>query len=192
VSRKKTAHQRLVALLDTVYANVGIHPPKVQLVTVDRIPAKYRSLLVHERGMTATLERHAGGPLALRVLSASRNRHWYVRHVLLVSATVGQPVAWGAIRVDLSTLTKRLGAQLLRCQVPLGRLLRDAGVDFRSRPEAFFSATPNSELLGVFWMRKSDVLYGRLTEVTWHDTRLGEVIEILPRDDRMGRISIDA
>ncbi len=49
--------------------------------------------------------------------------------------------------------------------VPLGRILRDGGVDFTSMPREFFAVTPNPEMMGVFWMREPRTLYGRRTEV---------------------------
>ena len=104
----------------------------------------------------------------------------HARRVLLVRADSGRPVELGALRIDLSQLPVRIRTKILRNRIPFGRLLRDGGVDFVSRPIAFFATTPNSELMGVFWMRTPETLYGRMTELTWHGKRLGEVIEILP------------
>jgi hypothetical protein len=70
--------------------------------------------------------------------------------------------------------------RILRGRVPLGRLLRESGVDYLSRPTAFLAITPNPELLGVFWMAKSRTLYGRQTELTLEGRKIGDVVEILP------------
>ena len=166
--------------LDIVYAQAGINPPRARVVGPDDIPPPYRSLLVHERDMTLTLEAHFGGRVALRALSTFSKGRSYFRRVLLVQEYSGRPVAMGAIRIDVGVFEPRLRARILRNQVPLGRLLRDGGVDYRSRPRVFLAVTPNSEMMGVFWMRETRTLWGRQTEVTLAGKKIGDIVEILP------------
>jgi len=54
--------------LDLAYSRAGVPPPAVTRVQPDAIPQPYRSLLVHERDMTLTLEQHFGGRVVLRDL----------------------------------------------------------------------------------------------------------------------------
>lgn len=166
--------------LDAVYRRAGIDVPRVQLVEPHDIPFPYRTLLVHENDMTLTLERHFGGPLIVRPLSTGLSHHWYTRRVLLAQSYSGKPVEMGAIRIDLAAFRPRTRRTILANQVPLGRLLRDDGVDFQSRPKAFFSLLPNGEMLGVFWMREARTLYGRRTEIFVDDRKVGDIVEILP------------
>ena len=70
--------------------------------------------------------------------------------------------------------------EIVRGEVPFGRLLRDYGVDYRSRPTQFLAVTPNSEMMGAFWMREPLTLYGRQTEVSIENLTIGEIVEILP------------
>jgi chorismate-pyruvate lyase len=166
--------------LDVVYAQAGVDPPRARVVRPDDIPPPYRSLLVHERDMTLTLEAHFGGRVALRALSTFSKGRSYYRRVLLVQEYSGRPVEMGAIRIDIDVFEPKLRARILRNQVPLGRVLRDGGVDYRSRPRVFLSVTPNSEMMGVFWMRESRPLWGRQTEVTLDGKKIGDIVEILP------------
>lgn len=166
--------------LDTVYRRHGIEVPKVNVVQPDEVPYPYRTLLVHTNDMTLTLERHFGGPLTVRPLSTSLRGRWYTRRVLLAQSYSGKPVEMGAIRIDLQAFRPATRQTILANQVPLGRVLRDAGVDFQSRPKAFFSLTPNGEMLGVFWMREPRTLYGRRTEIFVDHRKIGDVVEILP------------
>jgi chorismate-pyruvate lyase len=168
------------APLDVVYARAGIPAPKTTVVRPDRIPSPYRSLLVHERDMTVTLEAHHDGRVVLRTLSSFRESRWYVRKVLLAEEVSGRPVEMGVVEVDLEAFSRPIRNRILRGQVPLGRLLREGGVDYLSRPTAFLAIEPNSELLGVFWMGKPRTLYGRQTELTLKGRRIGHVVEILP------------
>ncbi len=145
-----------------------------------RVPAPYRRLLVHEQDMTWTLEQHHGGPVLLRTLSTFTRGHWYARRVLLVQASTGRPVEMGAIRIRLDAFRPAIRRLILRNEIPLGRLLRTGGVDFTSRPRAFMAVTPNSEMMGVFWMPKPRTLYGRQTELSAGGRLIGNIVEILP------------
>ncbi len=166
--------------LDLVYAQAGIEAPLVRDVEPGQIPPPYRALLVHERDMTLTLEEHFGGRVTLRALSTFRDGDSYFRRVLLVQEYSARPVEMGAIRIDLAALAPRIRAAILRNRVPLGRVLRDGGVDYRSRPTRFLSVTPNPEMMGVFWMRERRTLYGRQTEMSTNGRKIGDIVEILP------------
>jgi hypothetical protein len=166
--------------LDVVYAQAGIPAPQTRDVAPSRIPLPYRSLLVHERDMTLTLESHFGGRATLRALSTFRKGESYYRRVLLVQEYSARPVEMGAIRIDLRAFKPRIRTEILRNRVPLGRLLRDGGVDYRSRPTVFLAVTPNSEMMGVFWMREPRTLYGRQTEMSVDGRKVGDIVEILP------------
>ena len=172
--------QRAPYPLDVVYAQAGIEAPRTREVRPQRIPLPYRSLLVHESDMTLTLEAHFGGRVTLRALSTFRKGHSYYRRVLLVQEYSARPVEMGAVRIDLQAFKPRIRSQILDSRVPLGRLLRDGGVDYRSRPSVFLAVTPNPEMMGVFWMREPRTLYGRKTEMTIDGRKVGDIVEILP------------
>jgi hypothetical protein len=102
-----------------------------------------------------------------------------MRRVLLVEERSGHPVGMGAIRMDLKAFKPRLRAQILRNDVPLGRILDQASVQYRSTPTAYLAVTPNSEMMGMFWMREPHTLYGRRTELTLKGKKVGDLVEIL-------------
>jgi hypothetical protein len=166
--------------LDLAYAQAGVPQPKSQVISPKDIPFPYRSLLVHENDMTLTLERHFGGPVRLRTLSTEAKGGWYLRRVLLVQEYSGKPVEMGAIRLKVDAFPARVKSQILKNEVPLGRLLRDAGLDFKSQPRVFLSVEPNPEMMGVFWMREPRTLYGRQTELFQGGSKVGDIVEILP------------
>lgn len=166
--------------LDFVYGRAGVDLPKVRTLSQDKIPDPYRSLLVHEDDMTLTLERHYGGRIVLRPLSTFTHRGSYFRRVLLVQEYSGRPVEMGAIRIRLEKFPAAVRPRILANHIPLGRILHDGGVDHKSQPTAFFSITPNPEMMGVFWMREPRVLYGRRTVIRHHDTKVGDIVEVLP------------
>ena len=166
--------------LDIAYARAGLEPPAATAIAPDAIPQPYRSLLVHQRDMTLTLEAHFGGRVALRPLATFTIGAWYYRRVLLAQEYSGRPVEMGAIRMKLAALPRKVQVEIRRNRVPLGRLLRDAGVDFTSMPREFFEVVPNPEMMGVFWMREAKTLYGRRTEVLLDSRAIGDIVEVLP------------
>jgi chorismate-pyruvate lyase len=166
--------------LDFVYARSGVALPHVERIDADSIPLPYRSLLVHTTDMTLTLERHFGGRVALRPLATFTSGPWYFRRVLLAQEYTGRPVEMGAIRIKVGAFAERIRRQILKNDVPLGRLLRDGGVKYESRPKAFFAVTPNPEMMGVFWMREPRTLYGRRTEMIRDGAKIGDIVEVLP------------
>jgi len=166
--------------LDLAYARAGLEPPVARPIGPDGIPQPYRSLLVHQRDMTLTLEAHFGGRVVLRPLSTFVNGPWYYRRVLLAQEYSGRPVEMGAIRIKLAALPRKVQAEIRRNRIPLGRILRDGGVDFTSMPREFFAVSPNPEMMGVFWMREPRTLYGRRTEVLLDGRAIGDIVEVLP------------
>jgi hypothetical protein len=167
--------------LDSAYEHLGLAAPKAQLVAADRLPSPYRSLLAHDGDMTTTLERHFGGRLCLRTLSTSIGEDWYQRRVLLAQEHSGRPVEMGVLRTSLAPFSAGIRAEILRGREPFGRILRRMAVNFVSRPLAFLAITPNSELMGLFWMREPVTLYGRKTEVMVDGKKIGDIVEVLPR-----------
>jgi chorismate-pyruvate lyase len=179
--RRASATRRSILFpLDVVYEWSGVLKPDARTVSPYDIPLPYRSLLVHESDMTMTLEQHFGNRIGLRVLSTFFRGGWYYRRVLLVQEYSGRPVQMGAIRMDLGVFSRRIRAQILSNEVPLGRILRDARVDFRSQAKVYVAVTPNSEMMGVFWMREPRTLYGRQTEVLYRGQHIGDIVEVLP------------
>ncbi len=173
--------QSILYPLDLAYARSGLESPHARVLSASEIPPPYRSLLAHEQAMTLTLERHFRARVVLRALSTFAQGRWYSRRVLLVREDSGRPVEMGAFRMNLNALEPHIRTQILANEVPLGRLLRSGGVDYRSRPKLFLAVTPNSEMMGVFWMRKPRTLYGRQTEVTLDGKKIGDIVEVLPR-----------
>ena len=130
--------------------------------------------------MTYVLERHYGGSITVRALSTALRGDWYQRRVLLVQEYSGRPVEMGAIRIRLDRFAQKVRKTILAGKVPLGRIMRDAGLDYHSRARAFFRIVPNSDMMGVFWMREPRTLYGRQTEVVLDGEKFGDIVEVLP------------
>ena len=178
--RPRVSSNGMLFPLDFVYSRSGVALPEVREIAPEDIPLPYRSLLVHTTDMTLTLERHFGGRVTLRPLATFSSGPWYFRRVLLAQEYTGRPVEMGAIRIKVGAFSGRIRRQILKNDVPLGRLLRDGGVRYESRPRVFLAITPNSEMMGVFWMREPRTLYGRRTEMIHNGAKIGDIVEVLP------------
>ena len=106
--------------------------PVARQVAPEDIPHPYRGLLSHRSDMTQVLERHYGGRIIVRALSTSQRSRWYTRRVLLVQEYSGRPVEMGAIRIRLDVFSARVQGQILKGHLPLGRIMRDAALDYHS------------------------------------------------------------
>ena len=166
--------------LDVLYAHAGLAPPHARRLQADQLPPPYDNLLAHQREMTSTLEAHFGSKLTVRVLTTFMRGTIYYRRVLLALEDSGRPAAMGAVAIRLDAFAPRVRAKIVAQREPLGRLVRQSGVDFDIRPQAFFQVTPNSEMLGVFHMRAGVPLYGRQTRMHVAGKAIGYVVEVLP------------
>jgi hypothetical protein len=84
------------------------------------------------------------------------------------------------VRLNLKAFSTRVASQIVRGRIPLGRVLREAGLPYRSRPRTFLEITPTPDMMGIFWMREPRTLYGRQTDVLLDGARIGNLVEILP------------
>lgn len=165
--------------LDHAYSQAGLAPPSARAVAPDGIPEPYRSMLVHDDDMTHTLERHVDGRLVVRPLWTRLFRRWYLRRVLLVQESTGRPIGMGAVRLALDAFGPRVRSQIVRGEIPLGRILREARIGYRRRPLRYLAVAPNAEMMGVFWMRAPETLYGRQTVLTLEGAKIGQVVDVL-------------
>jgi chorismate-pyruvate lyase len=130
--------------------------------------------------MTSALERHYGEPLMLRPLWIGRTGGWYVRRVLLALSSSGRPVEMGALAVRLDAIAPSLREQIVRGQIPLGRLLAGESGEYAIQPVAYMRMTPTPAIMGVFWLREPSALYARQTEIRYEEKVIAKVVEMLP------------
>src|SRR5262245_51699328 len=175
-SHRLAARHGLLFPMDVLYKHAGMVAPVAKPTTAERIPSPCRELLIQQSGMTSALERHFGGAVAVRVLTSFSRGRWYFRRVLLALQDSGRPVAMGAARLNLDFFSTRVRARILSEQVPLGRILVEADVQYHSRPTGYVQVTPTADMLGFFWMRDVQTLFGRRTQVSVHGKRVGDIV----------------
>lgn len=167
--------------LDALYARHGRPLPPLDAIEGAAIPEPGRTLLVHERDMTSTLEQFHGAGLHLRVLGCEQRGDDYFREVVLELDGTNRPVEFGAIVIHLARFSPAARAAILAGRFPLGHVLREYQVPYLSRPRAFLRVASDPFINGMLDLQGAHVLYGRrntLLDPAGHS--LAEIVEILP------------
>lgn len=174
-------HRAAVQPLDEFYLRQQRSLPVFETIPPEAIAEPYRSLLVHERDMTRTLERFHGAPIHLRVLSRHREAGAYCRESVLELDGSNQPVEFGAIKIHLDRFPEPGRTRILEEHRPLGGILNASGRAYTSRPTAYLRFTADDFITQALGITQPAFLFGR--QNTLRDSAghvLAEIIEILP------------
>ncbi len=169
------------ALLGLFYSVAQTPFPEIVRLKGHEVPQPYRSLLVHSRDMTPTLEQFHQCTLELRVLSRRLEDDSYLREVTLEGGPTRRPVEYGAIRIFLARFPSAARESILQERFPLGKILYLEGIPHVGWPQAFFKVTADAHMASMLRIDAPSTLYGR-RNVLLDGSRhlLAEVIEVLP------------
>ncbi len=158
----------------------GRAQPECESVAGPSMPEPYRALLVHHGDMTSRLEEFHGAPMSLRVLRRETSGDAYRREVLLCKADDGLPVEYGAIEIDLAAFPDPLRTEILDGRLPLGGLLNQHGVRYRSEPRGFLKLAPDPAMDAHFGLAGAHTFYGRSNLLIGDNDRiLARIVEVL-------------
>ena len=91
----------LTGLIDGFVGGAG-WIPAVEVIAVEQVPLPARSLLAHQRHMTATLKAFHGCNLRLEVLAERCDGEFYRRMIALTTERDGGVAEFGVVRLRLS------------------------------------------------------------------------------------------
>ena len=173
--------QSIAYPLDEFYARSGLSLPPLDQVDGEAVPEPYKSLLVHERDMTSTLESFHKAGIHLRLVSREQRGEEYFREVVLVLDGSEKPVEFGAIKIQLDRFPAKVRQEILREQFPLGHLLKDFVIEYQSCPRAFLRIASDRTINGLLGLTGAHLLYGRRnTLLNPAGEPIAEIVEILP------------
>jgi chorismate-pyruvate lyase len=171
--------------LDDFYAGAGLPLPGIERIQGDEMPEPYRSLLVHERDMTPTLEKFHGANIHLKILKREQRGDFYFREVVLQLDGSELPVEFGANKASLVLFPPKARQLILEERVPLGRVLRECEIGHTTLAKAFFRVAPDELISSVLHLKTPTALYGRKATIFDGQKRpLSEIVEILPPSQR--------
>ena len=167
--------------LDDFYARAGLPLPGIEQIQGEEMPEPYRSLLVHERDMTPTLEQFHESNIHLKILKREQRGDFYFREVVLLLDGTNVPVEFGANKVSLVLFPPKARQLILGEHLPLGRILKECEIPHMTFAKAFFRVAPDELISSVLHLKGSAWLYGRKATILDGQKRpLSEIVEILP------------
>jgi chorismate-pyruvate lyase len=171
--------------LDDFYVRAGLPLPAIERIQAEEVPEPYRSLLVHERDMTPTLEKFHSSDIHLKILKREQRGDFYFREVVLQLDGSELPVEFGANKVSLVLFPPKARQLILEERVPLGRVLRECEIAHTTLAKAFFRVAPDELISSVLQLKGPFSLYGRKATIFDAQKRpLSEIVEILPPSQR--------
>ena len=167
--------------LDFFYKSKEIPNPNIEPVDAESLPERERTLLDHDRDMTSTLSNHHNSQLYIEVLECVSNDNYLLRMVVLKSKESQQPVEFGAIGMNLNLFDSDIRNEIEQGVKPLGGLLEQYSVPYKSGPRAFIKITCDELIASLLQVPEGVSLYGRCNELTNSEGfTLADIVEILP------------
>jgi chorismate-pyruvate lyase len=182
ITQPATTDAELLEPLAELHTRAGRPLPRASIIAPQAIPEPYRTLLVHERDMTRTLEQFHRHPIHLEVLKRLQDGpDTYWREVVLRLDGSNQPVEFGAIQIHLTQFPEPWRTQVLEERLPLGAILNASHINYTSRPRAYLRFECDDFIRELFGLESNPLLYGRRNTLrNAAGDSLAEIIEILP------------
>src|SRR5687768_15427424 len=167
--------------LDLFYRSAGAELPHLRLVPGEDVPEPYRSLLVHQRDMTPTLEAFHGEKIHLRTLHRVQDGDAFCRLVVLTTDQSETPVEFGAIAIHLDEFPEEARELILGCLCPLGTILARYELRHLSAPRAYIEVEADTWMSSELRLQPGERVYGRRNVLSTPEGRvIADVVEILP------------
>ena len=171
-------------IVERLWRQLGLSVPTFEFVAPDKLPEAYRRLLVHESGMTATLERRWGEPMVIELLADDIvvDLGALFRFVVLRTRDTGLAVELATIRIPIEAFPGQLRRSFAEGLRPFGALLEEAGIKFRGQPIGYFQLAADALAAAKANVPTGVPLYGRINHLIGENgSLLCETAEILPR-----------
>ena len=149
------------------------------VIAAGDVPPPFDRLLVHREHMTATLGRHHGRPVELRVLRFRIDGDTYSREIVLTPAGSETIVEYGIVRLDLGVVSPAVRAEIEARRAPLGDILIRHDVLRRIEPQWYLRFGSGSPILGHFRASGAREAYGRLGTIYCDEAPAIELLEVV-------------
>ncbi len=134
----------------------------VEPVADESVPPPYHGLLVHNAHMTVTVERFHGQPITVEVLRSLHYPPIYQREIVLHLEDGTRCVQYGIVYMRCDLLSDPQAAEeIIREQLPLGRILISHDVMRQVQPLEYFSVRCGEELARHFGCPVDSTTFGR-------------------------------
>jgi chorismate-pyruvate lyase len=148
-------------------------------VSVDVLPAGYRSLLAHQDHMTVALEAHHKGLVSVRVLDEWRDESSYARSSVLSRQSDGAVVQFGIMRIWLVDLPQAAQEEITSKKVPLGRVLIRHNLLREVEVISLWKIEPGKVLRRHLPLSGNAPVYGRSAQILLDERPTVQLLEIV-------------
>lgn len=141
-------------------------------------PEPYRTMLAHNHHMTVTMESHHKAPVDVQVLERRTVGDHYCRKILLRKLGTDERVLFGIVRFDLKTVSAEVRDDILREQIPLGRILIEHNVLREVELGAILRIIAGPELCDLLHLPPHAKTFGRLATIFCNGQSAVDLLEI--------------
>jgi chorismate-pyruvate lyase len=150
-----------------------------QPVSVEALPADYRSLLAHQDHMTVALEAYHNALVNVHPLHEWRDESSYARCSLLSRQTDGAIVQFGIMRIWLGDLPAAAQQEITSKKTPLGRVLIRHNVLREVELITLWQIDPGPVLRRHLPLGGSAPIYGRSAQILVDERPTVQLLEIV-------------
>jgi hypothetical protein len=147
-------------------------------VPASQTPDPYKTMLVHDAHMTLAMERHFGSPVNVQVLRTAHQRGLYCREITLKPNGRDQVVQYGLVRFDLEFVTPAVQAEIVRGELPLGRILINHNVLRHIDLGAIVKFSMGPGFARIFGQQLGTITYGRLATIFCNGKAAVDLLEV--------------
>jgi hypothetical protein len=143
------------------------------------VPEPYKSMLVHDRHMTVTMEKYHECSVDVHVLDRTTDEQGiYGRKIILTRQGTDVPVQFGIVRFDFQYVTDAVRQEILSERIPLGRVLINHNVLRHIDLGAIVKVTAGPGLAQYLQMETGQTTYGRLATIFCNKRPAVDLLEI--------------
>lgn len=141
-------------------------------------PEPYKRLLVHEHHMTVTMEEFHRCRVAVQVLQQRLDGDTYSREILLTREGTSEVVQYGLVQFHFEFVTQAVRDEILRGQIPLGRVLIEHNVLRHIDLGAILHLQLGPRLAGLMNVAPGTWTYGRMATIFCNRRPAVDLLEV--------------
>lgn len=142
------------------------------------VPEPYASLLAHNHHMTVAMEEFHHCTVNVVVLARHLEGDIYTRKILLRKADSGRCVQFGIVRFNFAYVTEAVRDEIIKGELPLGRILINHNVLRHIDLGAILRIVPGKEMQECFECGPDVITYGRLATIFCNQQPAVDLLEV--------------
>ncbi len=150
----------------------------VEHVPAALLPDAYQKMLAHDHHMTVTMESYYDSPVDVRVVKEHLDGDLYSRKILLLKTGTDQVVQFGIVRFDFQYVTQQVREEILKGDIPMGRVLINHNVLRHIDLGALLQFRAGKALADYLQMQPGEETYGRLATIFCNRRPAVDLLEI--------------